>query len=249
MPLHNRALPFLLVIPMTMIAVGPKIASAGEGWQGCYVGIHAGYVRADQRATDTPFAHDSFGAPITWNDPTGSTLDADSDGAMGGAQAGCDYSKPLDGMTLVLGVVGDISAIDASATGASAIAADTHTNFDANWMGNLRGRLGVANQNTLIYATGGVAFADIGVRAFDLDGTVNLGLMDVRASGTETGWVAGLGVEQRLSGNMSVSVEWLHTEFNDLVATGAAIFPTLATPRFESDLEIDTIRIGLNWRM
>lgn len=233
---------------------GPTFASdissrPAPAWRGCYMGAHAGYAKGTQSTTDMPFAVDGLGLPVSWNDPTGNMLGAGSDGAIGGGQAGCDYSAELNGVTLVLGAVVDISALDASASGTSSVAADTHTSFDTSWMATLRGRLGFTTGNTLVYATGGVAFADIGVRAFDNESSVSVGLMDVSGGGTETGWVAGAGLEWRLPSNLTLSLEYLHAEFDGLAATGAAVFPATATPRFESDLEIDTVRVGLNWHL
>ncbi len=230
------------------IARGP--AGHVPSWHGCYIGAHMGYAGGRSETLDLPFTQGpSAGLGFAWNTPAGETIDADGEGLTGGGQAGCDLEFPVGGTTLVVGAVGDGSGLDLSASGTSALSSDTHTTFDAEWTATLRARLGFASPDLLLYATGGVAFADIGVRAFDRSSDPSPGLMDVSGSSTETGWVVGAGIEWRVTSPVSLSLEYLHMEFDGVVATGAATNPATAHPRFETDLEIDTVRLGVNWRM
>jgi len=48
----------------------------------------------------------------------------------------------------------------------------------------------------------------------------------------------GGGVEHRLEADWSLSLEYLHYEFDGIVATGAAITPPGAFPRFENDIDV-----------
>ena len=73
--------------------------------------------------------------------------------------------------------------------------------------------------------------------------------MDVSSDGTESGWVVGGGGEWRFAERWSASLEYLHFDFDDVVATGPAVFPAGAFPRFENDVDFDTVRIGLKFRM
>ena len=178
------------------------------------------------------------------------TISSDSSSAIGGGEVGCDYAVPVGGVEIVIGAAADISVLGLSGEGTSAIASDTHTSFDVDWAGTIRGRLGVApTPELLIYATGGYAAAGIDVRAFDLSAVPTLGQMDVSGGGTESGWVVGGGGEWRFAENWSVSAEYLHFEFDDIVATGPAIFPAGAFPRFENEVSFDTVRIGIKFRM
>jgi len=232
--------------------IDPDVAVT-RAWTGCYAGVNAGYVRGDDDATDSPFTEGAFaGSGASWNSPPGAayeTIGSDGSGAIGGVELGCDYEVPAGGLNLVFGGAADFSLMNVSGEGTSAISSDTHTSFDADWTGTLRARVGLASPDVLFYATGGLAVADIGVRAFDLSTVPTPGTMDVSGGGTETGWVVGGGAEWRLASNWSVSAEYLHFDFGDITATGPASFPPGAFPRFENDVNFDVVRVGLKWRM
>ena len=227
--------------------------AVGRGWTGCYAGVNVGYVRGDDDATDSPFTQGPFaGSGASWNSPPGAayeTIGSDGSSAIGGVELGCDYQVPAGGLNLVFGGAVDFSLLNVNGEGTSAISADTHTSFDSDWAGTLRGRIGLASPDVLFYATGGLAVADIGVRAFDLSTAPTPGTMDVSGGGTETGWVVGGGAEWRFASNWSVSAEYLHFDFGSITATGPAVFPPGAFPRFVNDVEFDTVRVGLKWRM
>jgi outer membrane immunogenic protein len=72
---------------------------------------------------------------------------------------------------------------------------------NVDYLASIRGRLGWAFGPTLAYATGGAAFI-----GFD-DGVSN--------DDSDTGWVAGLGVEHKLRDRVSVGVEGLYYAFED----------------------------------
>jgi outer membrane immunogenic protein len=223
-------------------------------WSGCYVGANVGYVHGDDDALDAPFTEGPFaGTGVSWNTPPGApyeTIGSDASSAIGGGEVGCDYAVPMGGVEIVIGAAADISVLGLSGEGTSAISSDTHTSFDVDWAASFRARLGVAPApELLIYATGGYAAAGVDVRAFDLATAPSLGTMDVSGGGTESGWVVGGGGEWRFAENWSVSAEYLHFDFDDIVATGAATFPPGAFPRFENDVTFDTVRIGVKFRM
>lgn len=229
-------------------------AAPAWSWTGCYAGVNVGYVHGDDDALDAPFTEGPFaGLGASWNSPPGlpyETIGSEADSAIGGAEVGCDYEVSLGGLSVVIGGAADISALGLDGDGTSVAFPDTHTSFDADWAATVRGRLGVAaSPELLIYATGGYAAADIDVRAFDLSFAPSVGLMDVSGGGTESGWVVGAGGEWRFAESWSASVEYLHFEFDDIVATGAALFPPGAFPRFENAISFDTIRIGVKFRM
>ena len=219
----------LLAGAFQAIAADPTMSdpdvAVTRAWSGCYVGANVGYVRGNDDATDAPFTEGLFpGLGASWNSPPGpyETIGSDGSGAIGGAELGCDVEAPIGGLTMVFGGVVDFSLINVSGEGTSAVSSDTHTSFDADWAGTLRGRVGLATPDVLFYATGGLAVADIDVRAFDLSTLPTPGTMDVSGGGSETGWVVGGGAEWRFVSNWSVSAEYLHFDFGDITATGPA---------------------------
>jgi outer membrane immunogenic protein/high affinity Mn2+ porin len=226
----------------------PSAASADSGWTGCYAGAHVGYARGDADATDSPFTQgNGAGSGASWNTfgPPYDVIGSSDSSALGGGEVGCDYQIAATASTVVVGIAVDISGMDLSDTGTSAISVDTNASFDVSWIGSVRGRLGWGTPAWLVYATGGYAFADIDVRAFDFDA---VGVMDVSGGGTESGWVLGGGVEHKLGASWSLSLEYLHYEFDGITATGEAIDPVGTFPRFETDLEVDVVRAGFKWR-
>lgn len=106
---------------------------------------------------------------------------------------------------------------------------------DIDYLATIRGRLGYAVGSTLIYATGGAAF--IGFE----DGFGD--------SQSETGWVAGVGIEHKLRPNVSIGLEGLYYNFGGgedfTIENGEGEYA-----RFRSDdADFWTIRARLTYHM
>ena len=96
------------------------------------------------------------------------------------------------------------------------IEADVNFADDIDYLATVRGRLGWAAGPTLFYATGGAAFIGFDDAFSDDD--------------SETGWVAGLGIEHKLRDNVSIGLEGLYYAFDqddDLGGDDDADFWTL----------------------
>jgi outer membrane immunogenic protein/high affinity Mn2+ porin len=231
--------------------IEPDVAIA-RAWSGCYVGANLGYARGETEATDLPFIEGPFAATgASWNSLGGAseTIGADGSGAIGGVEAGCDYEMPMGSLSLVVGGAADISVLNVSGEGTSALFPDTNVSFNADWAATVRARVGIATPKVLVYATGGYAAAGLDVRAFDLQTTPSIGTMDVSGGGTESGWVIGGGAEWRMTDSCSLSFEYLRLNFDGVVATGPAFDPAGAFPRFDNDVDFDVFRVGLKWRL
>lgn len=94
--------------------------------------------------------------------------------------------------------------------GSLVVGFETDVNFSDtfDYLASVRGRLGVAFDRTLFYTTAGVAFAGLNddlhfANGFFLDDDSN------------TGWVAGLGIETKVSPAVSVGLEGLYYSFDD----------------------------------
>jgi outer membrane immunogenic protein len=238
--------------PVVAADFGDAAMGATRSWNGCYVGAHAGGEWGRGASNDLPYTQGPLADGIAWNSvgPNYESIGFDTDGSIaGGAEIGCDAEIMFGGLRVVIGGVADISATDLSGLGQSGISSDTYVSYSADWLGSLRARAGVATPDLLVFASGGLAFGNIDVRAFDQSNTPNLGIMDVSGGGFETGWVVGGGAEWRVAERWSVSFEYLHHEFSGIVATGPAVAPVGAFPRFENDLSFDTVRVGIKFRM
>ncbi|MCJ8139631.1 outer membrane protein [Falsirhodobacter halotolerans] len=123
---------------------------------------------------------------------------ADGDGALGGVHAG--YRWDLG--STVLGVVGEYNATDFE--GSNGL-------IKGNELGSLRGQIGYDLGNTLVYASAGVARADIDVG---------------NESFNDTGYVVGLGVDYAVTPNWILGGEVSTYSFDDLDGSGVNYNPT-----------------------
>jgi outer membrane immunogenic protein len=100
--------------------------------------------------------------------------------------------------------------------------------FSNPWFGTLRGRVGYALNNILVYATGGLAF-----------GSGHLDVGGITESQSHFGWTAGAGMEVGMTEHWSARVEYLFVNLSDqpYVLTGAS-------NGFQSNL----LRFGVNYR-
>lgn len=106
-----------------------------------------------------------------------------------------------------------------------------------------RGRVGLDVENTLIYVTGGVAFADMrnNYQYLNSGGSIRDSWVD---NSWHTGIVAGVGVETKWDANWSFRAEWLHYQFQTKLASAAD--PT-TFERFGFGAQTDVIRLGVNY--
>lgn len=182
-------------------------------WTGAYIGITGGYGWGTTRWTNN--------AAVT-------TGDFGTDGGMIGGTIG--YNWQARGSNLVFGIEGDWSWADISGT--TTAACGTGCTSTVNWLATVRGRVGYAHNNFLLFASGGVAFADI--NKF-IGGAVN-------TSQTEVGWTVGAGVEAALNRSWSAKVEYLFVSFD---ASDVFFAPTGIISNFN---DIHIVRAGLNYR-
>ncbi len=99
--------------------------------------------------------------------------------------------------------------------------------FSNPWFGTLRGRVGVALNNILLYATGGLAYGD-------LKGE----LVGLSESKTLTGWTGGLGMEVGFTPNWSAKVEYLYMDLGNR---------TYSITGVDNGLQASMLRFGINY--
>jgi outer membrane immunogenic protein len=215
-------------------------------WTGFYVGAHAGWVWAD---VDAATSSSGLAAALT---PFSTSIDGD--GGMLGGQIGFNYQFS----NIVIGLEADLSwtGVDGSATvapltlGGAVVPGSFHTtSYDMNWFGTVRGRLGFAANNLLLYVTGGLAFGDIDASTVTTSAVPGIGVVTWAgsASDTQVGWTIGGGLEWGLGSNWSVKGEYLYYDLGDVTVTGVAagLIPTIVT---NVDNTGHILRLGLNYR-
>jgi outer membrane immunogenic protein len=247
-------------------------------WTGFYIGGNFGYGwgsanNSNNSSSPCPVC---LVAPL----PDFATLSANEangvNGVIGGAQVGYNWQIT----NYLFGIEADFQGSGQNGTntsasafflpiaffgGASTPSSTTVANTTKlEWFGTARGRVGYVVDNWLVYATGGLAYADIKV-----SGVVNPATIVALApnvpftvgdSATKTGWVVGAGVESALSTNWSWKIEYLYMDFGNVTATGTvpaqgclgnalACNPTSAgSSRFNTEFTDSIVRVGLNYR-
>lgn len=169
-----------------------------------------------------------LGAAAGSADTGGSALgDIGMSGFAGGLLGG--YNIQLG--SLVAGVEADVTwaSLDGSENVAGLNATAGH-----DWLGSVRGRLGYATENWLLYGTLGYAFAD-----FHLD-TSDFGT-HLSQSAHPNGFVYGAGAEYAISPQLSLRGEVLRYTFEDMSFD-------LPSGVLTADPDVTTVRAGLSLR-
>lgn len=189
--------------PAPIVAAAPIFT-----WTGFYVGVNAG-VGFNNGDDDIVFGTDTIFA------------DSDDDASfVGGAQVGYNYQMG----SFVVGVEGDLQWADFGSTTYDFTGIGTgglYTTDSSDWFGTVRGRVGVAFDRALIYATGGWAFTD-----------------------NRNGWVVGGGLEYAFTNNLSAKLEGLYVNLDSDDFTVPGVVGTFST----GDTDFGVVRAGLNYR-
>jgi high affinity Mn2+ porin len=214
------------------------------GWSGFYAGGHLGQAWGgsdwtEQRATEV--LHGSFDYFRAYDAFKG------TGSYFSGLQAGYNYRLPSG---IVIGFEADVSAPNAvmgtQLISSPAVGQASLEETIEMW-GTTRGRLGFVHNGWLIYGTAGYAWSYDRFLRRQLLGTPVGG---TAIAGTEeknsiyrNGYALGAGIEVPVASRWTASIEYLFSAFG---AQGMT-FPA-AAQHFESDLELQSIRVGLNYQ-
>src|SRR5262249_51868136 len=119
---------------------------------------------------------------------------------ISGGFAGASWGSSWQSGALVYGFDSDFSFanLDSSFAGAGCGAGGCFT--DIRYFGTSRVRLGYAMERTLIYATGGLAYAGVNAGSTPFDGNTKV----------RYGWALGAGIEWALAPKWSAKLEYQH---------------------------------------
>jgi opacity protein-like surface antigen len=193
-------------------------ATPAYSWSGFYAGVHGGYGWGENNITDS-----AAGA--------GSTFALKPSGGFGGVQIG--YNSHFAPNWLIGGEIdsswGDISDSRLDPT----VPTTGRSKFD--YFGSARTRFGYVQDRSLLYVTGGVAWAhDKFVN--NVPGVVT------DASHYLVGWTLGAGWEYAFDPRWSMKIEYLYTSFSDSNDNNNG------GNNRTFDTNISTVRAGLNYR-
>jgi outer membrane immunogenic protein len=163
----------------------PPIVSPATNWSGFYIGAMGGY--ASENTSD-----DNIVLPGVVADPR-------MKGGFGGGTVGYNWQTGQ----FVFGLEADAAFGDIHA---SATAFGVTAESKIRSLGTVRGRVGMAFDTVLLYATGGYAWAD---NKFSITAPP----LSFSESNFHHGWTVGAGVEWMFAPKWSVKFEYLYRDF------------------------------------
>ncbi len=215
----------------------PEVYAAPRNWEGFYFGGHLGYGWGEFEASDVD--------PVFLIDED---LDHEPEGWLYGAQIGYNWQWHSK---WVFGVEADIAGSDVDGDAsydfvfAPGDAFVQTQSMELEYFATVRARLGYDLGKTLLFVTGGWAFAQVDI---DFDTAIvgpgpipDTGFL-ASADSSHDGWVIGGGFETWLRDNVSLKVEYLYADLDEEVYQPVA---TVAGEPFE--FTIQTVRVGINF--
>jgi outer membrane immunogenic protein len=225
-------------------------------WTGFYIGGNLGYGWSHRDFTNTLTG--------TLGGIQRSVSNAGSDngqGWLGGGQIGFNYQflgNWVAGIEADIDAAHIISSTSDCFTGFGTAVCGTR-DTDIKDFGTVRGRLGYAFNNVLLYGTGGWAWGQ-GANTIQFTclgpgcpGTSALppttpapGSVDINPNG----WAAGGGVEWAFLPNWTLRAEYLHLQFDGVTedrSKSGSIPGVFVTSHVSSNTGIDVVRVGVNY--
>ncbi len=187
-------------------------------WTGLYVGGQVGY----------DFAQSNARLFTARTGATVATNGADPSGLIGGAHVGYQYEAPpssVFGTSRLRGVIGLEGDIDGTTARTDYILANfVNDSTSQPLQGSLVGRIGVAADRILFYATGGVAFAyqRDNYRSTLLGGVAN------EINEGRVGYTVGGGVDYAFTDHLSLRVEYKFTDYGHFTESLPLVTPLAA---------------------
>jgi outer membrane immunogenic protein len=212
----------LSIAPIYKAPPAPPVAT----WSGSYLGVSGG---------------GAWGNAVVRNDLTGAdqTPRMDLSGGIVGLTSGFNIQRG----PVVFGLEGDISATTKKGSAVEFPPnAVFHNEVRERWLSTFRGRIGYAQDNWLLYATGGAALANV-------ESTVGSAAVgEISDKQWHWGWTAGGGVEVKLNQDWTAKVEYLYVGLQDKSYFNPA--PSLAFPSSQRlNLSDHIVRFGVNYKL
>ena len=211
------------------VAPAPAPLPVYTNWTGCYVGASAGTSsgRTDGFSTtagSTAAATATTNGAVIAGNPVSQSFNLS--GFIGGGTLGCNWQAGA----WVFGIEGDGSATNKSGQafpaatvlplvggGNSIVNQNEQFEMQERWLVTARGKLGLTNfwwfgDKTLVYVTGGAAWAKIDSSLAVIGSPINSGVFQ---SDRRTGWTIGGGLEYALGYGWSAKSEFLYVDFGN----------------------------------
>ena len=221
-------------------------------WAGFYVGGQIGYAFGQDNTTTTI-------QPAVLGGPAAAVVvfpgavvpgTAKPSGVIGGGHVGYNFVLPGFagfGSGLILGIEGSVDGTDYSQTttfgagNAFFVPAGSTASIRSDIQGSVRGRLGIAVDRALFYATGGAAFADFKTTYN------NVGIGFDSFSRSRVGYTVGGGVEYAITTNWSLRAEYRYSDFGTFTdaLVASSLIPGTTVRHRETE---NTVQLGFSYR-
>jgi outer membrane immunogenic protein len=209
---------------------------------GFYAGLHGGTTTLDTAWTDRDNWADRFSVDIALGHVSREETGINVGGVLGyNRQRGCT----------IFGVEADINWTNADGSrtytgNGNPAQLAINLNDEVRWFGTLRTKAGIVVDNLMLYATGGLAFANVKHTWEAIDAGAFAEGFSI--SGTRFGWTAGVGSEWAWNERVSIKSEVLYIRLEEdskSFASAAAGFNV----NFDSQDTMWVSRIGLNIKL
>lgn len=205
-------------------SVGTVYAQGPYNWTGYYVGLNAGWVGSANKhislkGTDT--GGGGLGAGLG-NGAIPPNIGLPLNGFIGGGQVG--VNGQMAGQLVVWGLEADFQgaagakdSFSTTVTTSGFAPTTTKASRELDWLGTLRGRVGVTpRERMLLFVTGGLAYGGTELRIAGVGPTWDPPLNTAQTSSrTSVGWTTGGGIEFAVSNNTTVKAEYLYFDLAD----------------------------------
>jgi outer membrane immunogenic protein len=201
-------------------------------WTGWYIGAHAG-VNWQQASSLN-----------TYTQTAGNVDHTDGSGFIGGGQIGYNWQHGNS----VFGLEGDFSWLGGGGSASSAAPGKTGASVSnkVDWLSTVRGRMGLAVGDTMVYATGGVAIghANNSQQPFEVfPGSVPHTKSEAK---TKVGWVVGGGIEHMWDQHWTIGLEGLFVDLGKSTASNTPPSGFTKSTTFSNQIVIG--RVKLNYK-
>jgi outer membrane immunogenic protein len=223
-------------------------------WTGFYLGGNVGYGWGRNSDPDVSFVDGSGIGLAAYFAAGGNVLpNVQPKGVIGGGQIGYNW---MLAPSVVVGLVADFqgSGMKASETATvdpagPSVLTNQSNDVKIDWFGTVRGKLGYAMNNWLLYATGGLAYGHI-----ETSGAFNGPSVGLSYAGsndtTRAGWTVGGGLDYGITRNWIIGAEYLYMDLGDTSYTMTSTngVATATTLTVTNHVAAHIARVTLNYK-
>jgi len=201
-------------------------------WTGFYIGLNLGGAWSERNLTDS-----LFGLSLSNVNDRGAFI--------GGGQLGYNYQFGI----FVLGVEGDFDGVattNSPGTGVVGPAFGTiQVTSNNRWITTLAGRFGVTSDTWLFYGKAGGGW--VGSENLTITNTVTGASITGSSNNSNSGWLAGAGIEWAFAPNWSVKVEYDYLGLNSRTFTVPAGTFLAGDTFTTSNPNVQMVKVGANY--